>query len=147
MTAMGKDRPDHHDAELALKVYDLRRESVMRESRNAINGKFWPKTYEDAIAVTKGDHPQNAAFRQVATYWEMVYGMVKWGVVHPGYFLESNGEGLLLFAKVAPYVERLRKDYSPSYFRNAEWVATESPEGKRLFEVYAARVKKILESK
>jgi hypothetical protein len=40
---MSKTAPDHHDAELVLKVYDLRREPVMRESRDAINRDFWPR--------------------------------------------------------------------------------------------------------
>ncbi len=30
---MFKDTPDHHDAELVLRVYELRREPVMRQSR------------------------------------------------------------------------------------------------------------------
>ena len=37
---MFNDAPDHHDADLILKLYDLRREAVMRESRTAINAKF-----------------------------------------------------------------------------------------------------------
>jgi len=99
------------------------------------------------LAVTKPDHPLNAAFRQVSTYWEMVYGMARWGIVHPGYFLESNTEGLFLYAKVAPYVARLREDYSATVFRNAEWVAGECPAGRRLFEIVDARTRKILASK
>lgn len=142
-----KDRPDHHDAEIALRVYDLRRESLMRESRTAINRNFWPKSYDDVLAVSKPEHPLNAAFRQTSTYWEMVYGMVKWGIVHPGFFLESNAEGLFLFAKVAPYVARLREDYSPTAFRNAEWVASECPAGRRLFEIVDVRTRKLLASK
>ena len=111
---MAKETPDHHDAELVLRVYDLRREAVMRESRSAVNGSFWPKSYEDVVAVTAPDHPLNAAFRQVATYWEMVYGMVRHGIVHPEYFVESNGEGLFLFARVAPYVAQLRREGFPT---------------------------------
>jgi hypothetical protein len=145
---MSKQTPDHHDAELALKVYEMRREAVMRESRHTMAQKFWPKQYEDVIALTKADHPMNAAFRQVGTYWEMVYAMVKHGIVHPGYFLESNGEGLILFAKVEPYVEQYRRDASsPRAFRNAQWVASECPEGRELYEVIKARVRKISESK
>lgn len=145
---MTMEKPDHHDAELVLKVYELRREAVMRESRDALTRQFWPKSYEDFAALTKPDHPMNAALRQVGTYWEMVYGMVKHGIVHPGYFLESNGEGLFLFAKLAPYLERYRKEaVSPNAFRSTEWVATECPEGRRLFEVVGARVRKIAESR
>lgn len=145
---MAKMTPDHHDAELVLKVYDLRREATMRQSRTAILRQFWPKSYEDVKAVTSNpEHPLNAPLRQVGSFWEMVYGMVKHGIVHPGYFLESNGEGLFLFAKMDPYLAQYRKDGSPSSFKNAEWVARECPDGQRLYEGIRARVKKMAEGR
>jgi hypothetical protein len=142
-----KERPDHHDAELMIRVYELRREEVMRESRRAIVFDFWPKSYEDVAAIAKREHPLNAAWRQVGSYWEMVYGMVKHGIVHPGYFLESNGEGLFLFAKIAAYLEQYRKDFNPASFQNAEWVANECPDGRRIYEGTSARVRKLMQSR
>lgn len=144
---MSKQTPDHHDAELVFRVYDLRREPVMRASRNAMNGEFWPKSFEDVVAVTKADHPLNAPFRQTSTYWEMVYGVVKHGIVNADYFLESNGEGLFLFAKLAPHLERFRAELSPTAFQNSEWVSKETAVGRRIFEMFSGRVKKALESK
>lgn len=144
---MSREMPDHHDADLVLRVYEMRREAVLRESRNAIARDFWPKSYDDVLAITKPDHPHNAAFRQVATYWEMVYGLCRHGIVHGEYFMESNGEGLYLLAKLAPYVEAYRRDFSPTSFRNAEWVAQNTVEGKRLFELFQGRVAKVLASK
>ena len=144
---MSKEQVDHHDAELVLRLYDLRRELVMRQSRDAINGQFWPRTYDDVIGVTKTDHHLNAPWRQVGSYWEMVYGMVRYEIVHPDYFLECNGEGLFLFAKVAPYLEQLRRDASPTAFRNAEYVATQTATGRRIFDLFTARVRKVLESR
>jgi hypothetical protein len=144
---VAKDRPDHHDAELALRVYELRREAVMRQSRDEINRKFWPRTFDEVLAVTKSEHPLNAPFRQVGSFWEMVYGIARHGIVHADYFLESNGEGLFLYARVAPYVARYRAEHSPLAFRNAEWAATETETGRRLFELFTARVKKALETR
>jgi hypothetical protein len=144
---MSIETPDHHDAQLALRVYELRREAVMRESRNAINQKLWPRSYDDVQAVLKGDHPLNAAYRQVNTYWEMVYGMVKHRIVHPEYFMESNGEGVFLFARMEPYLESLRRDTSPLAYQNAEWVTRETARGKLQLELFRSRVRKMLESK
>ena len=143
---MSREKPDHHDADLVFRAYDLRREAVMRESRAAINKNFWPKTYADVQAVLKGDHPLNAPYRQTGTYWEMVYGVVKHGIVNPDYFLETNGEGLFLFARVAPLLEELRSDF-PASFRNAEWVSKETEIGRRYFAMFTARVKRVLETK
>ena len=144
---MSKETPDHHDAELVLRLYELRRELVMRQSRDAIANEFWPKSFDDVLEVTKPDHHLNAPYRQVASYWEMVYGMVRHGIVHPDYFLESNGEGLFLYAKVAPYVERYRAEHSRLAFVNAEWAARQTETGRRLFALFEGRVKKTLESR
>lgn len=143
---MLKEAPDHHDAELVLKIYDLRREPVMRESRNAINSKFWPRNAEEAVAVTAHDHPLNVAFRQTAGYWEMVFGMARHGIIHPDFLVENNGEGLFLFARVEPYLDQIRQASSPRAFRNAEWVVANCPSGKTLMEGYRARVKRMLGS-
>jgi hypothetical protein len=140
---MPKENPDHHDAELALRVYEMRREAVLREARSIMVGAFWPQSAEDVLGVLKRDHPMNTAYRQVGTYWEMVYGMVKHGIVHAGYFLESNLEGLVFFAKVAPHLEAVRAESGPNAFRNAEWVARECPAGRAVFEGVEARVRKL----
>ena len=65
---MSSPTPDHHDAELVLKVYELRREAAMRESRNALNGKCWPTTFDDIPAIIKVDHPFKPAWRQMSTF-------------------------------------------------------------------------------
>jgi hypothetical protein len=120
---MSKDAPDHHDAHLVIKLYDLRREPVMRESRDALNAEYWPSNADEAVAVLSPDHPMNRAYRQVSTYWEMVYGMAKNGIVHTDYLLENTGEGMFLFAKVEPYLEAIRAAAHPRVFQNAEWIA------------------------
>lgn len=144
---MAKDHPDHHDAEIVMRLYDLRREPVMRESRDAIMTKFWPRSFEDVLAVTKREHELNRPWRQVGTFWEMAYGMVRHYIVHAEYFLESNGEGFFLFAKVQPYLEDYRREVNPLAFRNAEWVAVQSPAGRAAYAVIQARVKKLAEAR
>jgi hypothetical protein len=140
---MAKTTPDHHDAELMIKVYDLRREAVMRESRRAILRDFWPKSWEDVQAILKSDHPLNAPYRQVGTYWEMVYSIVRHGIVHPAFWIENNGEGLFLLAKVDPWLAELREAAGPQVLRNAEWVARECPDGRPVYERIKARVQKM----
>ncbi|HEX5009827.1 MAG TPA: hypothetical protein VFY71_05460 [Planctomycetota bacterium] len=138
---MSKTTPDWHDADLVVRLYDLRREAVMRKSRDAMNARFMPRTYEDFLAVTKPEHPDNAAFRQVSTYWEMVYAMARHGVVNAEYFVESNREGMLLYTKVQPFVARFRQESSPTAFRNAEWVATQTDVGRATFAMFEKRLR------
>ncbi len=143
---LNKDFPDHHDAELVLRLYELRREPTMREARVAINTKFTPKSYDDFAAISKGDHPLNAAYRQVSSYWEMAYSLIRHGVLNPDLAMESNGEGMLLFLKAQPHLEEIRA-VSPRAYRNAEWVATETEAGKRVVETFLARQAKAAKAK
>jgi hypothetical protein len=144
---MLKEAPDHLDAELVLKIYDLRREEVMRESRNAINRDYWPKSAEEAVEVLRADHPLNRAWRQTTTYWEMVYSMARHGIIHGDFLVENNGEGLLLFARVEPHLAQIRAASSPRAFRNAEWIATNTAMGRAILETFRARVAKALGGK
>ena len=144
---MMKDAPDHLDADLILKLYDLRREESLRAAREKLTAEFWPKNAKEAVAITGLDHPLNRIYRQVSTYWEMVYRMGRHGIIHGDFLVENNGEGLLLYAKVEPYLAEIRAATSPRSFQNAEWVAKEVPMGRTVAEHMRGRVKKTLAAK
>jgi hypothetical protein len=137
-----KDTPDHHDGELVIRLYELRREPVMREARNAMLTRYWPESAEAALEVLKSDHPLNAPYRQVTSYWEMAYGMARVGIVHSDFLIENNGEGIYLFARAQPWVGAIRGAHSPRAFRNAEWAATENETGRKLLEEFRGRIAK-----
>lgn len=134
-----KETPDHHDADLVLKLYELRRETVMRQSRDVI-ARWLPRGLEDLAELAKPEHPHNAAWRQVSSYFEMAFSFARHGVANPDFLAENNGEGLLLFAKVQPYLERFRKEYAPTAFRNAEWLVANSKSAKERFDLFTKRV-------
>lgn len=98
------------DADLILKLYELRTEAVMREARAWITGSFWPKTVEEFFAVA--DNPadaHNAWFRQVTSYWEMAAALVLHGTVSAELYCDVNGEGFFLLAKFAPLLDAIRE--------------------------------------
>ncbi len=138
-------KPDYQDAMLTLKLYELRREPIMRQSRDMIQSKFWPKSIDDLMSLTKPDNPMNAAYRQVSSYWEMVYGMARHGIANADYMVETNGEGLFLLAKVHPFLEQFRREYSPLAFLNAEWIATNCEAGQTRFALIQKRVRELAE--
>ena len=142
---MLKEAPDHHDADLVLKLYDLRREPVMRESRNTINAKYWPRSAEEAAAVMAGDHPLHVAFTQTTNYWEMVYGMARHGIIHPDFLVENSEEGLLLYARAEPYLAAIRQAGSPRWFRNAEWLVANCRTAQIMMEEIRAGLKRMLQ--
>lgn len=143
---MPKDYPDHHDADLLLRLYELRRESVMRESRTAMNSWF-PRTADDVMAIAKPGNPSNSAFRQVVGYWEMAFSMARHGVIHPEFLVENSGEGLYLFARVEPFLEQLRQASSPRALLNAEWVSRNTEIGREFMPRFRARIEQMLAAK
>lgn len=142
---MIKDAPDHHDAELVLRLYDLRREATLREARRFMVADFTPASLEDLLAITKAEHPGNAAYRQVSSYWEMAYGMARHGIVNPDYLVENTGEGILIFEKFRPWLADFRSTLAaPRAFRNAEWIATNCEMGRTLSALFGERVAKTI---
>ena len=109
--------------------------------------QFLPRTWDEFFAVTQLGHPSNAAWRQVASYWEMAYSMARHGIVHPEFMVENAGEGVFLYAKVAPYLERYRKEVSPTAMLNVEWVVTETATGQRLLGLFQSRIRKMMEAR
>jgi hypothetical protein len=130
------------DAEIILKLYDLRREAVMRQARSDMFTNFVPKTYDEFVAATRADHPLNTAYRMVSSYWEMAAGLAKHGALHLDLFAENCGEGLFMFAKAQPHLAKLREG-TPAAYRNMEWVVTRSKEAQRRLEVTKKRLEKM----
>ena len=60
------------DADLILKLYDLRREATMREARNWMF-TFNPTGIQDIIDVLLSEH--SGHYRMVVSYWEMAAAM------------------------------------------------------------------------
>lgn len=139
--------PTHHDAELVLRLYDLRREAVMRENRARLLRELWPRRVEDMVDVIKTEHPLNVAYRQVTTYWEMAYALCRHGTLHPELLLDSSAEGMFLYARIEPYVAQVRAAGNPRQLKSTEWIATQTDVGRAVMEFQRARVKKLLEAK
>ena len=120
------------DAEIILKLYELRTEAVMRQARAWVTGEFWPTTAEDLFAVTENPaHPHNAHLRQVLTYWEMAAAMVIHGAVSAELFVDCNAEGFFLLAKFAPILEAIREKNPGFLIKTSELVGRFSAASQR----------------
>jgi hypothetical protein len=126
------DKATITDAELILKLYDLRREVEMRKARNWWLG-FWPESVDDFMKVgTALGTQENAWLRQVGGYWEMAASLVNHGALNRELFLEPSfsGEMFVIFSKVHPFLNDLReKMKSPTMFANVEKLIASSKGG------------------
>ncbi len=115
--------PTTADAELILKLYDLRREAEIRKARNWWLG-FWPESGDDImkIAMALGTQ-ENNWMRQVGGYWELAASLVLHGTLSRELFLEGSfsGEMFLIFGKIEPFLKEIReKSHNANIFGNVE---------------------------
>ena len=118
---MGK----HEDADLILKLYDLRRETVMREARNWLF-TFNPTGIQDVMEVMMGEH--SGHFRMVVSYWDMACAMVVNGAIDEELFNQTNGEHMFVYMKIEPVLQEIRAMFdNPEFLKNLETVVKRMP--------------------
>jgi hypothetical protein len=121
------------DAEIVIKLYQLRTEAVMRKARAWLVGDFWPQTAEEFFAVY--DNPgnkHNPYIRQVISYWEMAAAMVIHGAVSAELFVDSNAEGFFILAKFMPILDAIREKNPTFMTKTSEMVRRFSSATQRL---------------
>lgn len=119
-----RDHPDHHDAELLLRLYDLRRETKLRQAREWFIREYHADSADDHFKKYPPGTPENANFRMVVSYWDMAASMVIHGLINEEFFFENTTELWLTWAKVkqvAPSMRAARKN--PFIWKNLEDVA------------------------
>ena len=114
----------YQDAQMILQFYELRRESRLREARTFVLGRFKAKNAEELHELCPPGSEENAFFRQVLTYWDMVSAIVKRDVVEKELFYETNGEITAVWEKVKHLIPELREEFeNPAFLENFEEVA------------------------
>src|SRR6267143_539393 len=129
------------DANLILKLYDLRREPVMREARNWFF-TFNPTSAAEYMETLMG--PQGVYARMVISYWDMAASLVNNGAIDEQMFNDANGEHLFVFAKIEPILEELRTQWQqPDMLKNYEAIIRRVPENKEKLAAIRERIKMI----
>jgi hypothetical protein len=119
----------YESAILNLRLFELRREPVLREAREWFTRDFNPETFAELAALVTGE--RNASFRMVMGYWDMAASLVTTGAIDAEAFLAANGEIFLTFAKVQPFLEEARAATGEKDFgRHIEAVVMGAPDAK-----------------
>ncbi|MBV9342572.1 MAG: hypothetical protein JO159_17005 [Acidobacteria bacterium] len=135
--------PTPEDAQIIMRLYDLRREAEMRKARQWF-ARFWPHAPQDVIQVLEAINPQeNAWFRQVTGYWEMAASFVMRGVLNEDLFFDSSAEMWFVLAKIHPFLKEIReKTQLPTYLSRIEQLATRTEEGRGRLELMLKRAER-----
>lgn len=116
----------YQDAQLILHFYELRREPRLRDARAFMAGAFKAQDLEHFNNQCPPGSDENAYFRQVTSYWDMVSAIVKRHLVDKELFFETNGEITVVWEKIRHLVPAMRQAYgSPHFLANMELVAGE----------------------
>jgi hypothetical protein len=135
------------DAELILKLYELRTESVMREARAWVNGQFWPMRADEFFAVADDVSSQKSAWlRQVVSYWEMAVSLVLHGALSADLFIDCNAEPFFLLAKLEPILPDIHAK-SPTYFHKTLQLIENSPAAAARYEAVKKHVESVRQAR
>ena len=85
----------HEQANLLLKLYDLRREPRLREARAWYGQHFDAKNTEEMNKKYPIGSEGNAFFRMVVSYWDMAAGLVR-SKKSPTHGLSAPGHELIV---------------------------------------------------
>jgi len=145
---MPEGKPTHADAELLLKLYDLRREPRLRQARDWFFNKFAPTSLEDVMQQAPPGSDENAFMRMVISYWETACAVFNHGLIHEDLFFETTGEQYMIWVRLEPLVPAMRQQYGKSAFQHLEraaqryekWVEQRDPgRTQKMREMLAAR--------
>jgi hypothetical protein len=139
---MPKPKSSVQQAELLLHLYELRRETVMRQARSYVGGQFQPHSADEFIdAIRKGDQ-QTSYILQVFGYWDMVCAFVVHGTLTEGLVYDTCQEMYFQWAKIQPYVETFRREMNlPEWMQSIEKVVDGFPKGRRRIATMQASAK------
>jgi hypothetical protein len=107
-------KPTHADAELLLRLYEMRREPELRRARAWILSNP-PLTWESVKSVYMSHEDADRFVRMVSAYWQMVGTLVNRGIMHPDLFFEHTGEDIVTWDRCKEWIEGARRDLRPSY--------------------------------
>jgi hypothetical protein len=119
-----REHPDHHDAELLLRLYDMRREEKLRRAREWFAREFHARSQEELAQKYPPGSEENAYFRMVVTYWEMVGSIVNSGLIKPDFFFQNTGEFFGVWEKIKGLIPATRENFkNPHMWENLDLMA------------------------
>jgi hypothetical protein len=133
----------YDDANLILRLFELRREEKLRAARDWFGMNFAAATAEELTQLLPQGSQENTYFRMVIGYWDMAASFVTSGVLNQELFLQSSGELLFVWERVRELVPSMREMYkNPEAFKNLETVGnaaiermkSKAPEGYPRFQ-------------
>jgi hypothetical protein len=126
----------HEQANLLLRLYELRREPRLREARAWFTQNFQAKSLEEMMQKWPPGSEANASMRMTLSYWEMAASLANRGLIDDDLFFENSSEGFLVYDRIRHLIPAVRALFKNPYaWKNLEdfgqrmeaWVERRSP--------------------
>lgn len=136
----------HEQANLLLRLYDLRREPRLREACAWMLNEFRADSMEELVELCPPGSREDASFRMVITFWDMCASLVNRGLIDEDLYFENVRDQCLVWHRIEPLIGGLREHLqNPKFLSNLErhvrsyeaWVVRrETPEEARGLRAY-----------
>jgi hypothetical protein len=113
-------KPTQADADLLLRLYEMRREPELRRARQWFLTDFKPSGWMEIKLRYLTHSDEDRHFRMTTSYWEMVATLVNRGVLHEELFFDHTGEDIVTWDRCKGWVEEARSDIRPTYLYQFE---------------------------
>lgn len=131
-------------AELILRLYELRRETVMRAARDYVGGEFLPRSADDFVSLVSNGGPHMGYILQVYGYWDMVAAFVVHGALDEAMLFDTCPEMYFQYAKIQPHLAGFRQKMNlPEFLKSVETVIEGSAQGRARVSSMAKNIKQM----
>jgi hypothetical protein len=142
----------YEDANLILKLYELRREETLRKARSWFLSSFSVASPEEMMQKYPFGSQENTHARMVISYWDMAASFVTAGVLNQELFFQSGGELLIVWEKIRPLLDGFRQmTKNPHAWSNLEtvgnaFIKSVEARGPESYAAFRAMLKTISET-
>jgi hypothetical protein len=85
-------KPIHEQGQLQLQLYDLRRETKLRQAREWFFQNYHVKSLDDAMRIAAPGTENGMLAMMVFIYWDQACAFLNQGLLHEELFFETSGE-------------------------------------------------------
>src|SRR6476646_887562 len=129
-------KPTHEQGQLHLQVYEMRRETRLRQARDWFLKNYFVDTMDDSMRIAAPGTEQGTFTMMVLSYWDQACALLNYGLLHEDLFFETSGEFFGVWERVRPIVPQARERFMNKQFlahvekaatRYETWIEARSP--------------------
>ena len=109
-------RPTYEQARLHLQVYDLRRETRLRQARDWFFKNYRVHSFDEAMRLGAPGTEGGAFTGMVFSYWEQACALLDYGLLHEDLFFETSGEFFGVWELVKGILPQARERFADPQF-------------------------------